>query len=283
MSAIRRCAAFERSWVRANDVTPWTSVAASTAPTRGRSSSARRFPTTSSIRNFVEPGRTSPATRFTAMRPSPASRSARRGRTRAQRSGTRANSRSLFGRFGAAATDCPSLMPAPLPRGNSTPRVRGGRKRDSRLAGDAGPARRGRRAHRTPLHHPALRRPARGRMVLLAVPLAVRFRVGPGGGLLPPLAQEHGPEVIGPAADVAGDRASVAPMAERLAALAADKEVLEVTGRAVPKDLQGPSAALVDLEEHVISLLATWVKTPRMFRHGQMASRAVLRQSPYQP
>src|SRR5262249_10776087 len=163
------------------------------------------------------------------------------------------------------------------------PRVRGGRKRDSRLARDPGPARRGRRAHRAPLQHAALGGTARGRRVALAVPLAVRFRAGPGGGLLPPLAQEHGPDGIGPTAEVADDRASVAPMAERLAALAANQQVREVTGRTRPEDLQGPSAARVDLEEHVISLLATWVKTPRMFRHGQMASRALLGQSPYQP
>jgi hypothetical protein len=120
-------------------------------------------------------------------------------------------------------------------------------------------------------------------MVGLAVPLAIRLPVGLGRGLEPALALEDGAEIIGPTAEVADDRPSVAPMAEHLAALAANQQVLEVTRRARPEDLQGPSAARVDLEEHVISLLATWVKTPRMFRHGQMASRALVGQSPYQP
>ena len=96
ISVISCCAPFERSWTSAYELSPCTRVAASTPPTRGASSSTRRAPITSSMRNLVEPGRTSPATRFVAIRTKPGARRPPRGRTRAQMSGRRSRSRSGF-------------------------------------------------------------------------------------------------------------------------------------------------------------------------------------------
>ncbi len=83
-----RCAAFESSCVSENDVTAWIAVVVKTKPTSGISK--RGLPPVGrirSIRNFVEKGSTSPATRLMPIRKKPNSRSHRRGRTSFQISG----------------------------------------------------------------------------------------------------------------------------------------------------------------------------------------------------
>ena len=94
MSAISFCAAFDMSCTSANELSAWTTVAATTAPTSGTSSSVREWPMTSSIRNLVEPGSTSPATRLTAISRNARASSRRRGRTSAHTSGRSARRRS---------------------------------------------------------------------------------------------------------------------------------------------------------------------------------------------
>ncbi len=94
MSAISCCAAFETSCTSAKEPRPCTTVAATTAPTRGSSRSIWRRPMTSSIRYLVEAGRTSPATRLTAMSRKARASSPRRGFMRAHTSGSSARSRS---------------------------------------------------------------------------------------------------------------------------------------------------------------------------------------------
>ena len=96
MSAISCCAALETSCTSAKEPRPWTTVAATTAPTRGSSSSTWRRPMTSSIRYLVEAGRTRPATRLTAMSTKATARRPRRGFMRAQTSGKSARRRSGF-------------------------------------------------------------------------------------------------------------------------------------------------------------------------------------------
>ena len=86
-SAISRCAALERVWVRAKEVTPCTRVATSTAPTSGISRCARCLPITSSTRNFVDAGSTSAVSRLITMRTKPRASRARRGRIRSHTSG----------------------------------------------------------------------------------------------------------------------------------------------------------------------------------------------------
>ena len=103
----------ERSCVSENDVTPWMIVAAITAPSRGRSKSVRRLPITSSIRNFVDAGRTSPDTRLIAMRTKPKARIPLRGATSALMSGRSARSRSDFGSLGRSSRTRPTDLSAP--------------------------------------------------------------------------------------------------------------------------------------------------------------------------
>ena len=70
-SAMRRWAALESVCVRAKDVAACTRVASSTTATRGISRLTRCLPMTSSTRNFVDAGRTNPATRLMTMRTNP--------------------------------------------------------------------------------------------------------------------------------------------------------------------------------------------------------------------
>ena len=67
--------------------------------------SVRRLPITSSIRNFVEAGRTSPDTRLIAMRTKPKARIPFRGATSALMSGRSARRRSDFGSFGRSCAE----------------------------------------------------------------------------------------------------------------------------------------------------------------------------------
>ena len=71
ISVIERCAALPRTWDRAKDVTAWMRVAAPEMSTSRPSSCRWPLPMTSSRRNLVVPGRTSPATRFTRRRREP--------------------------------------------------------------------------------------------------------------------------------------------------------------------------------------------------------------------
>src|SRR5262245_54611742 len=94
ISAISRCASFDRSCVRANELTACRMVAATTAPSSGPSRSVRCLPITSSIRYFVDAGSTRPATRLTAISTRPSAIIFRRGPTSAFRSGYRSRRRS---------------------------------------------------------------------------------------------------------------------------------------------------------------------------------------------
>ena len=67
MSVMARCAATPSTCDSAKDVMAWTTVAAPAASASGSSISARRFPITSSMRNFEVAGSTSPDSRLTSI------------------------------------------------------------------------------------------------------------------------------------------------------------------------------------------------------------------------
>src|SRR5262249_18579131 len=69
-------------------------VAATTAASRGPSNASCFLPITSSIRNLVDAGNTSPESRLMIIRTNPAASSVRRGRTSSHISGQRSFSRS---------------------------------------------------------------------------------------------------------------------------------------------------------------------------------------------
>ena len=86
-SVIIRCEDFDSNCVSENDVTPCTSVAQTTARMIGIRSCRWCLPITLSIRNFVEPGRTRPATRLISISPKPSARIALRGSISSHTSG----------------------------------------------------------------------------------------------------------------------------------------------------------------------------------------------------
>ena len=79
ISVISCWAAFERSCTSAYELSPCTRVAASTPRPGEPADRPGRAPITSSMRYLVEPGRTSPATRLTAMRTKPGGQERHRG------------------------------------------------------------------------------------------------------------------------------------------------------------------------------------------------------------
>src|SRR6202007_128279 len=94
-----RCAAFDSSCVRANEVIPWITVASNTISTSLYSPSGWCLLMTSSIRNLVEAGSTNPETRLTTISARPAINNPRRGRISSQTSGSTARSLWTFGGF----------------------------------------------------------------------------------------------------------------------------------------------------------------------------------------
>ncbi len=80
ISAISRWAAFERSCVSANEVPPWIDRREDDEAEEGHQQiPCWVFPIMSSIRNFVEAGRTSPETRLIGHQEEPESRGGRGG------------------------------------------------------------------------------------------------------------------------------------------------------------------------------------------------------------
>src|SRR5262249_22790576 len=86
-SAIILCADFESSWVKLKEVSPCTTVAATTISTIGVRRWIWRLPMTSSTKYFVEAGRINPEMRLMPMRTRPKARIPRRGLMRAHTSG----------------------------------------------------------------------------------------------------------------------------------------------------------------------------------------------------
>ena len=119
ISAIRRWASFDSSWVNANDVAPCAIVAATTMPTKGSNFSISRFPMTSSISHLVEAGSTSPVTRFTIINRKPSPSMFRRGSTSDQISGQTlvSDGAGLFSAgFDGGTTEAGAAADIPSPR-----------------------------------------------------------------------------------------------------------------------------------------------------------------------
>jgi hypothetical protein len=108
-SVIIRCDDFESSCVRLYEVSPWISVAPTTAPTRGSSRPALCFPITPSNRYLSEPGATRPARRLISISKRPRARIPPRGLMSAHTSGS--NFHVAFLLF----LDCAAGSPPSLP------------------------------------------------------------------------------------------------------------------------------------------------------------------------
>ena len=237
MSAMSFCAAFETSWTRANELSPCTTVAPTTAPTSGRRSATLRPPITSSTRYLVEAGSTRPETRLTAMSRKATARSPRRGLTSAQTSGSRAFRRSGFRPRADCFDSRVTTRAAPLmPPSISALRAR------ADMRGTSSPLWIPRdTASRTSLGMTGPGRPAlhAGRDSGGASSRATRRLRSPSPFGLAGLAEllDDPPQVVDPAAPQAGDDRAIQPVQELLPAPAADKKGDEVAGRSMVQDL----------------------------------------------